>query len=76
MLSIYPSIFNPLFKLIFKSPIEGSQTCLHLIHSERIVNGGYYADCKLDSHNKLLDNETVCAELYTQTMEIISPFLE
>ena len=73
--SFLVTLFSPLCKLIFKSPIEGSQTCLHLIHSENIINGAYYADCKVDKHNKLLDDQVVCDQLWNQSMELINPYL-
>lgn len=68
-------LYLPL-QIIFKTPLEGTQTCLHLIHSETVQNGEYYADCKVaDKYNKTLDDEELCDKFWNDTMDALKTYL-
>nr|BAN37904.1 short chain dehydrogenase family protein [Entamoeba histolytica] len=65
----------PILQVIFKTPLEGAQTCLHLIHSESITNGAYYADCKPAKHNKIMDDSDICTKLWNDSVDATKQFL-
>ncbi|ELP87792.1 restnol dehydrogenase, putative [Entamoeba invadens IP1] len=66
-------VLSPSFYIFWKNPKEACQTTLHcaLADKNEIVSGGYYADCKLASHNKLIDDTEMRQKLYKDTLEFI-----
>jgi NAD(P)-dependent dehydrogenase (short-subunit alcohol dehydrogenase family) len=48
-LKVIRFILKPIFWLVFKSPIKGAQTTLHLCFTKKddLKSGEYYADCKI-----------------------------
>ncbi len=52
-------IFSPLFWFLCKSPFQGAQTQLFLSYVDynELINGGYYADCKLTEQGKISKDE-------------------
>lgn len=68
-------LMYPILRVCFKSPQEGLQTVLHLVHSEDIKNGEYYADCAPHRHNPRMDEPETCNTLWESTIQAISPYM-
>jgi len=51
-------ILYPLWWIFTKSSFEGAQTTVYCVmqSEDRLKNGGYYADCKLDSVTSFAEN--------------------
>nr|BAN41632.1 restnol dehydrogenase, putative [Entamoeba invadens] len=80
LFQFYPKILviiaHPLLRIVFKSPLEGVQTALHLIHEENVTNGAYYADCKVSKRrNKFLDDEKLLEKLWEESITAVKDFL-
>lgn len=47
-------IASPVYTVFTKSPEEGAQTTLMGVFAppQKLVNGGYYSDCRLSKENK------------------------
>ncbi|ELP87695.1 restnol dehydrogenase, putative [Entamoeba invadens IP1] len=73
---ILMAIINLLLRIVFKSPLEGVQTALHLIHEENVTNGAYYADCKVSKRrNKFLEDKKLLEKLWEDSIMAVQDFL-
>ncbi|XP_047540392.1 retinol dehydrogenase 12-like [Vanessa atalanta] len=73
--------FNPHVKgvlfliidLLYKTPLEGAQTIIHLCVSPKLDNetGSYYMDCKKVSPSKAAEDEDLAERLWHKTLSLI-----
>ncbi|CAH2097602.1 unnamed protein product [Euphydryas editha] len=73
---LHPYLKKVLFlviDLLFKTPVEGAQTIIHLCVSPNLDNatGGYYMDCKRIEPSKIAQNDDLAEELWNKTLELI-----
>ncbi|CAH2097599.1 unnamed protein product [Euphydryas editha] len=73
---LHPYLKKVLFLLIdllYKTPVEGAQTIIHLCVSPNLDNatGGYYMDCKRIEPSKIAQNDDLAEELWIKTLELI-----
>ncbi|CAH2097605.1 unnamed protein product [Euphydryas editha] len=73
---LHPYLKKVLFiviDLLFKTPVEGAQTIIHLCVSPNLDNatGGYYMDCKRIEPSKIAQNDDLAEELWVKTLELI-----
>ncbi|XP_046973810.1 retinol dehydrogenase 11-like [Vanessa cardui] len=59
--------------LLYKTPIEGAQTIIHLCVSPKLENetGCYYMDCKKVSPSKAAEDEDLAERLWHKTLSLI-----
>lgn len=64
-------ICSPFYHIFWKNTEEACQTALHCCCAPEIESGSYYADCKKQKGNPILEDDEACRKLYTQTVEFI-----
>ena len=69
--SIGKNILYHLINLVSKTPVEGSQTQLYLSYAknEELINGGYYADCKISKPGKKARDNDLRNEVINWTVD-------
>lgn len=58
---------------LYKTPVEGAQTIIHLCVSPNLENatGGYYVDCKELEPSKIAKNDDLAEKLWNETLKLI-----
>ncbi|XP_067000509.2 retinol dehydrogenase 11 isoform X3 [Anabrus simplex] len=69
-----PSTFTIVFRLIFKTSLEGAQTSIYLAVSEDVegVSGKYFVDCKEAYMSRAARNEQLAKKVWEKSEELVS----
>ena len=70
---MFATIGTPVMHIFGKSPLQGAQTSLYcaLEDSEKLVGGGYYADCKVKKENAIARKEENGKKLWEMSEKLI-----
>ncbi|CAH0717763.1 unnamed protein product, partial [Brenthis ino] len=71
--AFYKRILFLIIDLVYKTPLEGAQTIIHLCVSPKLENstGGYYVDCEIRKPSILAENDILAEKLWNKTMTLI-----
>ncbi|CAK90884.1 unnamed protein product (macronuclear) [Paramecium tetraurelia] len=76
LLNAFLILITPFKLLLFKSSLQGAQTTLQcaLEDYDKLVDGGYYSDCKLKQPN--IANKQLAEKLWEFSDEKLKPYLQ
>lgn len=67
---------NFLMWLIFKTPLQGAQTTIHVATKKDMISGEYYDNCSISKASDLGNDEKKAQELWDWTEKELEPYLK